>query len=115
MAQPLSNLDYLIGAVKKSGEQAGSSSTEGVPAAVDRTTAALGRVILVQLQKAGGKLDAYQLVDATGIDLQTLFYVLDKLADQLRWVNVDRNDPKGNYKVELLPEGLDYMKKAGLI
>lgn len=78
------------------------------------STVTLGGAILQQLQKAGGKLSAFQLVDATNIPLEALFRVLDSLASEYHWVDVDKSDPKGNYQVELRPEARDYLKKLGL-
>ncbi len=75
---------------------------------------AFGGPILRELRKAGGKLDAFQLVDATSIPLETLFRVLDTLSSDFHWVNVDKSDPKGNYQIELKPEALEYMQKSGL-
>jgi hypothetical protein len=124
VAQPLSNLDYLIGAVKRTpsappGEQAargpsGDVSPSPPSSAMQQADVAFGVTILRELNKADGKLSADQLVDATGIRLQTLFYVLDKLASDYHWIDVDKSDPKGNYRVELRQEGRDYMRELGL-
>jgi hypothetical protein len=124
VAQPLSNLDYLIDAVKRSpaspaGDQAAREKSGDVPpsfppTAIQETVLAFGAIILRALQKGGGKLGAYQLVKATEIPLETLFHVLDKLASDFHWVNVDKSDAMGNYQIELTPEGRDYMKRLGL-
>ncbi|MGC2110217.1 MAG: hypothetical protein WA655_11920 [Candidatus Korobacteraceae bacterium] len=120
VAQPLSNLDYLIGAVKRSDEpparqRGGDVPNPAPPTAMQQAAAAFGGSILLALQKAGGKLDAFELVEATGIPLETLFHVLDTLSSEFQWVTVDKSDPKGNYKVELRQEARDYMKRAGLL
>ena len=124
MAQPLSNLDYLIDAVKRSrhrplrrsppGKDLGTYPLPLPPAAMQEAVLAFGAIILRALQEKGGKLGAFELVDATRIPLETLFHVLDKLASDYHWVNVDKSDPKGDYQVELTPEGRDYMKRWGL-
>ena len=121
MSQQLSNLDYLIGAVKGPakkafgpGEAEPQEQVRSGPDYMQQATVALGGAILQQLEKAGGKLSAFQLVDATKIPLETLFRVLDSLASEYHWVNVDKSDPKGDYQVELRPEAREYLKKFGL-
>ncbi len=121
MAQPLSNLDYLIDAVKRSpAEEAPARERPGdVPpapasAAMQEAVVAFGVPILRELQKEGGKAGAFQLVDATKIPLETLFHVLDKMSADFHWINVDKSDPRGNYQVELRQEARDYMQRLGL-
>jgi hypothetical protein len=117
MAQPLSNLDYLIDAVKRSpadDQPARPTTGPAPPTPMQEAVVAFGGPILRELRKAGGKLDAFQLVDATSIPLETLFRVLDTLSSDFHWVNVDKSDPKGNYQIELKPEALEYMQKSGL-
>jgi hypothetical protein len=130
MSVQLSNLDYLIRAVRPtsaSGPSAPSSETPlrekaieapasavPPPSAKQQATAALGGVILRALKNANGELTAHELVKDTGIPLETQFHVLDTLESDFHWVDVDKSDPMGNYRIKLRDEARDYMNKVGL-
>lgn len=114
MAKPLSNLDYLIGGSSTIGNVMGPS-TKGIgPAdrATEEAAVALGIPVLTALYKApGGTQTAFDLVDKLGVRLEELFQVLDVFSGRFQWVEVDKSDLKGNYRITLTQRGREYIEK----
>ncbi len=103
-------LDYLI--KSRSPQRQRRPISSEAQSAVDEAAITYGVPVLQHLAKAGGKLSLYDLVDQTGVNLETLLHVADLLADKFHWVTVDRSDLKGNYQISLEPEGRSYIDEA---
>src|SRR5262245_53136504 len=86
---------------------------QSVNALVDKAAALWGGQILTELSKApAGQASAFDLVDRTGMDIQTVHQVLDVIRQpSYGWVDVDKADPKGNYLVKLTDQGKKYLEE----
>jgi hypothetical protein len=112
MAKPLSNLDYLIGSSSSTLSGSNANATSSVDRATEEAAVALAVPILTALSKApGGTQTAFELVDKLSVRLEELFQVLDVLSTRFQWVDVDRSDLKGNYRVTLTQRGREYIEK----
>jgi hypothetical protein len=96
--------DYL--GVSSSGVSSGGED----PVSVDRAVAAFGSVILSTLQRSrdrSGRI--YDLVDETGLKLETLLGVTGKLAS-LGLIEVAQSDKYGNHRIRITQLGEDSLK-----
>jgi hypothetical protein len=109
---PRSSIDFLL---ESQGSTANQRSIETPRVAaedlLDKATSLFGGQILNVLRQAPGQtLDAFDLVDRTQINIQTLHQVLDAFASaRYGWVELDKQDPKGNYRVRLSEYGKKYL------
>jgi hypothetical protein len=80
--------------------------------ATEEAAVALGVPVLTALYKApGGTQTAFELVDKLSVRLEELFQVLDVLAGRFQWLEVDKSDLKGNYRITLTQGGRQYIEK----
>lgn len=108
---PRSSIDFLIESRSEGTRSREGSRQEGADDVLGRATTLFGGRILTTLQNAPGQtMRTYDLVDATGIEIQTLHQVLDGIATKYGWVEVEKNDKKGNYNVRLSDFGKQYLE-----
>ena len=111
--KPASSIDFLIDSLAESPTQARrdserSSRTDDL---IDKTVALFAGQVLNTLREAPGQaMAAFDLVDATHMNIQVLHQVLDAIASRYGWIELDKADPKGNYKVRLSDFGKKYLE-----
>lgn len=105
------SFDYLTNDAATPSANKGFSENRSVDALVDRAASVFGGQILGALRTAPPEgLHAFDLVDATKMDVQTLHQVLDVIKQPpYAWVDVDKTDPKGNYIIRLTDQGKKYL------
>jgi hypothetical protein len=108
-----SSIDYLTSDAEPQSKQSKGMARQSVNALVDRAASLWGGQVLGELRKMPtGELHAFELVDATSMDIQTLHQVLDVVRESpYGWVEVDKTDPKGNYLVRLTDRGRKYLEE----
>ncbi|HEV8117442.1 MAG TPA: hypothetical protein VGQ32_02895 [Thermoanaerobaculia bacterium] len=109
-----SSIDYLFNSSEETNKaNAAAMPQQSVSALVDKAATLWGGQILSELAKSpAGQAPAFDLVDKTGMDIQTVHQVLDVIRQpQYGWVDVDKADPKGNFLVKLTDRGKKYLEE----
>ncbi|HKA36828.1 MAG TPA: hypothetical protein VKH43_08410 [Thermoanaerobaculia bacterium] len=109
-----SSIDYLLNSSDAPNKaNAPAMPPQSVNALVDKAATLWGGQILAELAKSpAGQAYAFDLVDKTGMDIQTVHQVLDVVRQpQYGWVDVDKADLKGNYLVRLTDRGKKYLEE----
>lgn len=108
-----SSIDYLLSDSEPKKANAPAMPGQSVGALVDKAATLWGGQILGELTKTpAGEKRAFDLVDATGMDIQTVHQVLDVIRQApYGWVDVDKADSKGNYLVKLTDQGKKYLEE----
>jgi DNA-binding MarR family transcriptional regulator len=109
-----SSIDYLFNSSDAPNKaSAPAMPQQSVNGLVDKAATLWGGQVLAELAKApAGQAQAFDLVDATGMDIQTVHQVLDVIRQPpYGWVDVDKADPKGNYLVKLSDRGKKYLEE----
>jgi predicted transcriptional regulator len=103
-------LDYLTSespAVESPTRRSGPTD----PAA-EKTLAAFGNPILSKLDGAADKqARLFDLVDQTGLKIETLLNITDKLSE-LGLVHIVEMDKYGNHRVQLTPAGAEILRNG---
>jgi hypothetical protein len=105
-----SSVDFLLEPQTRGSSQAPPLQTPP-DALVDRAASLFGGQLLNALRQAPNQsLRAFDLVDLTQMNIQSLHQVLDAFASsRYGWVVLDKDDPKGNYSVRLSEYGKKYL------
>ena len=108
-----SSIDYLLTDSEPKKANAPAMPGQSVSALVDKAAALWGGQILGELAKRpAGQAEAFDLVDETKMDIQTVHQVLDVIRQPpYGWVDVDKADPKGNFLVKLTDGGKKYLEE----
>jgi DNA-binding MarR family transcriptional regulator len=108
-----SSIDYLLSDAEQKNKANAPAMPGSVNALVDKAATLWGGQILAELTKRpAGQETAFEIVDATGMDIQTVHQVLDVVRQPpYGWVDVDKSDMKGNYSVKLTDRGKKYLEE----
>lgn len=99
-------LDYLASSTELLEDSEQQRKVESLASKeVERAFVAVGGKILLILKDANNKsARLHDLVDETGVDLETLFHVVDRL-NKLELIRYVEKDKRGNHEIQLTQIG----------